>query len=60
MYQFSRSLYRELAPLVMDDRWGAAVHRHLDGPEADLTEGSMPGWFGARRDRDMDEELHFH
>jgi hypothetical protein len=27
MYQFSRSLYRELAPLVSEDRWGAATHR---------------------------------
>ena len=27
MYQFSRGLYRELAPMVSDDRWGAATHR---------------------------------
>jgi hypothetical protein len=27
MFQFSRSLYRELGPLVVDDRWGAATHR---------------------------------
>jgi hypothetical protein len=27
MYQFSRSLYRELAPLVVDDRYGAVTRR---------------------------------
>src|SRR3954465_2838879 len=26
MYQFSRSLYRELGPLVVDDRFGTACH----------------------------------
>lgn len=26
MYQFSRSLYRELGPLVVEDRYGTVVH----------------------------------
>jgi hypothetical protein len=26
MYQFSRSLYRELGPLVVEDRYGSACH----------------------------------
>ena len=34
MYQFSRSIYRELAPLVADDRTGSRRHRLLESCEA--------------------------
>jgi hypothetical protein len=34
MYQFSRSIYRELGPLVMGDRYGSACHNRQQVLEA--------------------------
>ena len=34
MYQFSRSIYRELAPLVVDDRYGASGTPRQHGPRS--------------------------
>jgi len=62
MYQFSRSLYRELAPLVLDDRWGAAVHRQqvLKACESAFTRLGNDRHYFARPTRTLFNDVRVH
>jgi hypothetical protein len=62
MYQFSRSLYRELAPLVVDDRWGAATHRQqvLKSCEAAFTRLGADRHYFARPTRTLFNDVRVH
>ena len=62
MYQFSRSLYRELAPLVVDDRWGATVHRQqvLQACESAFTRLGNDRHYFARPTRTLFNDVRVH